>query len=192
MSKFFVVPVVVVSLFSLACIGPREPGPLEHEFGQVIFWEVTDSTSSADHCTDAQDFSEAITPPPFGPNTFWMYRMSEDGMSAVAVDCTQLQAETCSDRTEVFTVTGNELIHVGDPELIEAGIGCDIYLDQVWTSRDDGDVGRFEVEFSFSFEGDSTACTAYDTVIAASGANGEGLTNCTVVLDAELAFVRVD
>jgi hypothetical protein len=182
-----------VFLSGLACLGPRDPGPLEEEWGEVLFWEVTALDSSVSSCTDAASFADALTLPPLEEHTFFVVRVADDGKTATAMDCTETRAESCTAIDGfVFEIDGHTLEYVQPPEEIDGGGGCDVSVAPVWTMVDDGDIGALQVAISFPFEGEDSACGALDDGIAAQGTNGEGLMDCQLTLDAELAFSNAD
>ena len=193
MSRPLTLCVAALFLSCLACLGPREAGPLEDEWGQVLFWEVTALESDATACTDAADFQDALDLPPLEPNTFFIVRVADDGRTAVAADCTETRAETCTDLDDfVFDIDGNVLEYVEPPEVVSSGLGCEVAVAPVWTMIDDGDIGALEVSITFPFDGDPDDCASLDADIATLGNNGDGLMDCAATLTADLEFFTAD
>jgi hypothetical protein len=186
---------LVVGAWSLACTSvQREPGPHEEERGRVTFWEVTDLTLSDEGCTDDPGFADALVTPALEPNTFFMYAVSDDGTVAVAQDCTELSADSCSEVVDLtFEVDGHELVWIdqGD-EVIARSPVCEVFGRQAWSFVDGGETATLDVVIDFPFEGTDNGCDELDEQLAEQGSNGYGLATCEVVLSARLAFTLVD
>ncbi len=188
-----VLPAILVSLCCLACLGPRKPGPLEREYGDVIFWEVTSIETSQESCTNAADLEAATTPPPLRENTFFMYEVSDDGSTATTMDCTENRASSCTEvQDQDFSVEGHRLVWTAEPQNITSGTSCGVLLGQAWVFQDGGEEATIDVLMAFEFDGEPAACEVLDDDIANSGTNGDGLMNCEVLLTADMVFSNVD
>lgn len=183
---------VVSMLLLAACGGSREPGPLSSEHGAVLFWEVSSLGSSVTSCTDAPDYASATEPPALDENSYLIYRLSEDGTSALLQSCTETRASSCSDGDLTFAVDGHTLTTSVGPSVVTTVGACEIANTQAWTLTDEGNTAALTVATTFAFSGDANDCDAADDVLANGGTNGFGLSECEVTLTAELDFATAD
>lgn len=181
---FAVAVAVCAALPMLVACGPREPGPHEAERGQIFYWQVTSSEVVAgDKCTDNESFRSDLEPEPLEANTFLMYRLSEDGRTAVAQTCTSTDADSCVDSETgiVFDVSGNELISDPPPAVRDVeGSSCDLEGDELWTVEDQGETMRFTLDVEFNLVGDPLVCADLERQAEADAPNGEGMNGCVV------------
>jgi len=185
--------VAVTAASSLACLGEREPGPLEREHGKVLFWEVDSLAVDNEGCSDAPDLQQALAAPTLEEGTFFIYEVDDDGSQATAQDCTETRAESCSPVPEVvFDIDGHLHTYAPEPELVTETPDCDILGRQVWLFEDLGEVGTLDIAIDFPFEGLVSACEQLDDDLASEGTNDLGLASCEVTLSAELSFFRAD
>jgi hypothetical protein len=185
---------IVVAVIAAAC-GPREAGPDEREFGEVQFWEVTGDgeITFGPECTDAESFRGDITPPEFQPNSFLVFKLSDDGSTATAQDCERIDPDSCvDDELDIVfevdvdshtytTALPTQIIPTGNP-------ACDIEMAQTWTLEDLGETLTLDVDLPTTLVGDPAACAAAEEAIAAEGSNGQGIDGCVVNLHVETEF----
>ena len=193
MGRASLAAVVMVAVSTLGCLGPRDPGPLEEEFGQVLFWEVTSTSLGDEGCTDDPAFQDTLSLPPLEENTYFMYRVSDDGKTAVAQDCAELDADSCVAVDDItFDIDGHEHVWSPEPESITRSPVCEVFGRQVWRFDDQGTDGTLDILIDFPFEGTDNGCAELDADMAAQSTNGLGLASCEISLSAELAFSFAD
>ncbi|MCO4746891.1 MAG: hypothetical protein KC912_18990 [Proteobacteria bacterium] len=183
---------VAVSLALFVGCAPREAGPHSGEFGQVLFWSVTSLDLTSDACTDDPEFAEATEPPVLEENSFLMYRVSDDGATAVSMSCTETRASSCTEGDLVFDVQGHELTLDRDGGNVTSVGDCNVSALQQWSIVDAGESGTMAVDMSFPMTGDANDCGAAEDIIANGGTNGFGLADCSIQLTAELEFFTAD
>ena len=171
------------------CLKEREPGPHDSDEGKVTYWLVTDSDSTVEQCTDAEDWAEALEAPEFGDNSYFMYRVESGGKTATSMDCDTLDPSSCSEGDMEFTIDGHTLTYTAPPEVVATEVDCDVALDAVWTFVDNGEDGDFTLGITFSYDGDS--CDAVETAVIAEGTNGYGLADCEIAVEVGLEMAQV-
>lgn len=183
----------VLAAWALACTGARDPGGSDLDHGKVLFWEVEAADLEQFDCTDADDIQEALTLPALEEGTYFMYRLSEEGDTATAQDCSRLDADSCSPIDGLtFDVAGTSMVATPDPQTIDASGDCTVSLQETWTFDDRGEDGTLTLSLTFPFEGPAADCAALDTMLAAQGSNGLGLQDCEVVFDVDVLFTLAD
>lgn len=186
------VALVGSAAFVVACMGPREAGR-DKDFGKTLFWEVLDLDSGNVGCTDDPGFQDALQAPPLEAGTFFVYALSDDGKTAVAQDCTETRAASCSDASEItFEVDGTEMLYVAEPVRVEASRLCDVELTEMWRFVDGGEDATLDATIAFDFLGVPNACDELEASLVEASNNGLGLSTCEIQVNAELAFVIAD
>lgn len=180
------------SALILGC-GGRDAGPSEREYGQILFWEVTDTELLWDQCTDASDFRGTVEAPEFEENSFIVYRVSDDGSELIDQTCETTDADTCSDSdlNLVFERDGSDYLHDPEPTVgDEVAAGCRLVSDPLWTLSDEGTQLFLDVGLTFSLQGDG--CEGVDENIARTGMNEFGIDGCTTTIAVTADFFRRD
>ena len=184
------IPALSLALLTAAC-GPREAGVTESDHGSIFYWEVTSADSTFnDECTDDEDLREASTPN-FEENTFIIYRVADDGQTAISQDCDTTSASSCSDDGDpiVFDIDGTELIYDPGPEVEDVeNSACDLQNDQRWVLTDNGETMTMALELLFNHVGDVDLCAAVEQQLEAQSGNGQGLDGCAITLNVEAEF----
>ena len=184
------IPALSLALLTAAC-GPREAGVTESDHGSIFYWEVTSADSTFnDECTDDEDLREASTPN-FEENTFIIYRVADDGQTAISQDCDTTSASSCSDDDDpiVFDIDGTELIYDPGPEVEDVeNSACDLQNDQRWVLTDNGETMTMALELLFNHVGDVDLCAAVEQQLEAQSGNGQGLDGCAITLNVEAEF----
>ena len=179
--------IVVLGLTSSAC-DVRPPGPLEEERGLVSFWEIVEADVTFDQCTDSPTWRNTFPEPSDFLNAFISYRVSEDGRSAVRVQCTTTDPTTCSpvDPPEIFTVEGNVLTLETPPAFgVVAGIDCEQSIAGRWRLVDEGSDMQVEIVNVFELTGTATACDELNNVFVQLGTNQTGIRSCQIIVNAQ-------
>ncbi len=183
---------VVLVASGLTACGPRTAGPNEGEYGQIFYWQVTDSgLEVGEDCTDADDWQDTLEPVPFSENTYLIYKVAPDGSEAVSQSCATTDATSCADSDSgiVFQIDGSTLTYDPEAELyVVDNSACDLEGDAVWTMSDDGETLHLDVDIDYSLVGDATACEALEEQIQLDSPNGKGIDACTVTLTVDATF----
>lgn len=178
----------------IAACGPRAPGPHEHEWGDIFYWEVTGSELDVGHrCTDAPSFRDKLQGPEFEENTYLMYRVDTDGRSAVMQSCRTLDPATCEDSALdlVFEIDGQKLVAHPPPDVRDIeNSACKLEGDEIWTVLDRGETMKLTYETTFQLVGDVTACAELEDRIVSQSSNGQGVNDCTLTLIVDGVFDR--
>ena len=192
MSRIAMVVVVAV----VAACGPREPGPSEVEFGETQFWEVSsDGTLTfGDACTDAASFRDEIAPPEFAPNSFVVFKIADDGATAILQDCERIDPSSCQDDelNLVFDIDASAHTYTAEgPPLrqdLDSVEDCDLELTQLWTLVDKGETLTLDLEMTTTLVGDEAACADLDQSASEQGTNGQGFDGCVLNIGVETTF----
>jgi len=171
--------------------GERAAGPHQEEFGLVTFWHVTNSTSELTSCTDSTEWSDAVTAPAFGDNSYLMYKVV-DSTSALSQSCSELDASSCSDDGDIWNISGNVLTFVDEPTTLVGDSACDFALQPTWTVTDSGTTALFNIDMVFSADETKSDCAALDQSIKVASSNGHGLLDCNISIDVDMEFTMVE
>ena len=171
----------------------RQSGPHESERGLVTYWRVTGSSSTVEACTDSADFASAVIPPDFSDNSFLMYMVQSDGVSAISQDCDTTNASSCTADTDaVWSISGNTLSYSSGDFTIQGTADCELVQHADWTLEDNGATAAWSVVISYEYDSEEAACGALEDSIIADAANGLGFENCIITNDVQLAFEKAE
>lgn len=184
---------IVVAALVAACA--RTPGPHRVDFGEVQFWEASGDgeVTFGDACTDADSFRDDITAPEFPANSFLMFRIAEDGETAVAQDCTRIDTSTCVDNElglvfEIDVDAHTYTAELAPQVLATSSPQCDMELGQTWTLEDLGETLTLDMDLPTTLVGDPAACAAVETAVVDQGTNGQGIDGCIVNLHVDTEY----
>jgi hypothetical protein len=180
-----------MSMVALSGCGERDSGPHATEEGRVTYWEVTDSDSAVTACTDAESWAETVSGPVFSSGSYLMYRVESGGLTATGQSCETVAASSCSDSDVLWEIDGPLLTFVDEPVALDTSSACDVSMNVIWQVVDEGEIGLFTVEITFGYQ-ESAECEDLEASIIAASQNGHGLANCTIQMEADLAFSHVD
>lgn len=166
--------------FVVACDpGPRKPGP--HP-GEQVFWRITSSDVAFGQCTDHPEFIAELAPIPFDENTYFAYRVSKDGKTAVVLDCATRSPASCKDNDlgVEFQVSGHELFFSADHATAIDQTQCSLTASESWTLEDRGTTLDMRLGNVFGLQGDEADCAAVDASVAKASPNSLGIQGCVV------------
>ena len=181
---------LVLSLLN-GCLVERAPGPHEEDRGKMTYWLVLESEGSVTGCTDAQSWSTLIEPPAFDPYTFIIYRVEEDGETAMGQDCARLSPSTCTDNDQVFAIDGHLLSSDLPPQTVLQQGGCALEMQARWEIEDQGPTGIFTLPSTFRYTGSEEACADLEEQVRAESPNGLGLEGCSTGIVVNLRLDRI-
>ncbi|MBI4699643.1 MAG: hypothetical protein HY744_00510 [Deltaproteobacteria bacterium] len=172
------------------CSGPdpRAAGPLESEWGRVTYWRVESATAAVTGCTDAPAWAEVVATPQIAVGSFFIYRLSTDGQSAVGQKCSSTDSSTCTDLDQIYAVSDHELVYEAAASTVQKQGACEVVRLVVWTILDQGERGAFTARHSFGARPSPESCQALEQELQSSSPNGRGVLGCLVQADAQLAF----
>ncbi len=161
------------------------PGPIDDSDEINFFWRMTQSTVQFGTCTDDPDFREDITPIEIGDATYLIYRVSEDGKSARALECTHVDPKTCSTHPDASTwsVAGGELSRSVSYTDSISPQGCNLTqnITELILAKDDDVTFSIANTLTLSDETPgSGVCDELDNDIKASSPNGFGFKGCVI------------
>ncbi|MBI4703999.1 MAG: hypothetical protein HY744_23065 [Deltaproteobacteria bacterium] len=177
-----------------ACAGPdpRTSGPHESERGLVTYWRVESTSASTLRCTDAPEWADVVAPPDVVAGSHLIYRVSADGRTAVGQSCATTDASTCHDIDQVYAISEHKLVYEPAPSVVAREGECELLRKVVWTIVDQGERGRFVVEYSFGSRPAPDSCQFLDAAIKDDSPNRFGALACLVQVDAQLAFLGAE
>ncbi len=169
------------------CLPERE-GPSADDNGAILYWELHQFETIYDECTDEPGSVVELEAPEFQENSFFVYRIAEDGSRAITQDCTTTNGETCSDSPlgiELIRNAGNTYTWDAPRAVLGSGAaGCAVYGDELWTFTDNGEDATLDASVTYELEGET--CAAFDDSVKETAPNGLGVDGCTVTIRAEL------
>lgn len=184
---------LVCVLGAVAC--GRPPGPHEDERGDVTYWIINDSTAARTGCSDGRGYADLeLNKLEYTPGISWyfIYQLSEDGNSAVFMDCKRESFNDCTRRENlVLRVIGHELAISDPPVVLETFDGCQLEMRERLLLTDKGTRGVGEERLLFEFVGDAAACDAAEAKIRAEAPNGLGLRDCQITATHKAVFSHV-
>lgn len=188
------IAVAALTMFATACTveteAARESGPHAEEFGLITSWLAGASTSTRDGCTDSTDWSGKVSEPDF-EGTYLFYKVN-DATSALGQTCETTSASSCSDADYSWSIAGNVLTLDDDPVTIEGDDKCDLVLQPVWKVVDNGETADFQVVMTFAADETKSDCAALEQSIKDASPNENGLLSCTITIDVDMAFQKVE
>lgn len=172
----------LLSLLCLAACGSDDITP-----GETYFWKVTGSTVAFGACADEPDFRDSTQPLPYTEGTYLAYRISEDGKTAVAQQCTRLEASACTDGDSgiVFDIAGRELTWVDESQQPIGSTACVLSQHTTWTLVDGVSTMTLEVANLLSLTGDEADCARVEADMKRRSPNGLGVEGCVVTFTLE-------
>lgn len=185
--KWTIVATVSAAAMAMGCL-PERDGPTADDNGAILYWELHTIDTVYDGCSDAPDSPTQIDAPEFQENSFFIYRISEDGSQAITQDCTSTDGGTCSDSDLGIVLTrnrGNTYTWDAPPQQLgAAAAGCTVIGDELWVFTDNGEDGVLDASVTYELQGEG--CSAYDQSVAEMSPNGEGVDGCTLTIQAEV------
>ncbi len=168
----------------------RAPGPHDHEVGAVTYWEGTEAGAWAfDRCSSDLE-AELGDDDPFGSGGFVTYMVEEGGKTALDMDCSTTDADSCTANTDIQYVIDNHTLTAEDQQATEVATTCDMVADLTVEVEDFGETGTAFVEMALSLDG--AGCTSVETQLQNASSNEYGADGCIVSADVELVFSHVD
>lgn len=170
----------------------RLAGPLDDEVNAVTYWRVTDSSATVEQCTDAAQWSDAVTAPEFKDNSFLMYKVLEGKKEALMQSCDTTSASSCSDDKDgaTWSIDQHTLSYQSDPVTISGDAKCDYLLQPTWTLVDKGETADWTVDLVFQAHPDKSDCVDFDAAVKKDSTNGHGILDCRIQLKVALAFEK--
>lgn len=171
-------PILAGVALLLSCGGPRKPGARP---GETLYWRVISSDVSYSACTDDPEF-RTIEPIPFDENTYFIYRVEQDGKKATALKCESFDPASCQPHTSglAFDVAGTELLFSQEGKSPIGSAGCNLLDSQTWVLTDHGTTMTMEVNHVLSLVDAPAACDTVEETVKAQSPNGVGLRGCMV------------
>lgn len=152
---------------------------------KVFFWHITSANVEFGACTDEAWFRDAFQAPDAGGNAYLMYEVSKDGKTASSIDCTHVDADTCTTPANpiVWQVAGSELTRTATFDSSIPDAGCTIEENITDTISDNGKTMSDSLVDVISLVDEQVgACADLDTQVKAHATNGFGLEGCVVTL----------
>jgi hypothetical protein len=179
--------------------GSRQP--MDNK-GDVIFWQISSSAANFTACSDDPNFEAFFDPASatadsffqqFQPGNTFVYRLSQDGTTATAQNCSSLDSSTCTDNpTFVFQAAGDDLI-LGQDQIISfqnvSACAIDDALD--WDLTDQGQTMTMSVNNTLSLIGDAGTCGQIEMSQEAQSPNGKGYQGCIISISADTTLEAV-
>jgi hypothetical protein len=168
---------LVLAVLLAACGGASGPQP-----NAVTFWQITSSTVDFGQCSDDAQFRQEAQPISFAENSYIIYKVSADAKSALAQDCTHLDAKTCQDSQPpvLFQIAGRELTFTRETKDPVGGSGCNLQQAETWTLTDNDQTMSLEISNVLSLVDASTACDAVESDLKTRSPNMLGVQGCVV------------
>lgn len=163
----------------VACGGPREPGSRPNE---TVYWKVTKSDVEFGQCTDDPLFRDQIKPVEFSENSYFVYRVEQDGTKATNMACTSFAPSSCvkSEPELVFDVAGNELNLTRQLKNPIGDGGCQLQTTQQWVATDKGTAMDLDVSNTMSLVDHPTECERIEQDVKSQSPNQLGFQGCVV------------
>jgi hypothetical protein len=186
-------------LWGVASCGSRKP---MDDKGDVIFWQISTSAANFTSCSDDPNFEGFFDPSSstadsffqqFQPGNTFAYRLSQDGTTATAQNCSSLDSSTCSDNpTFVFQSAGNDLI-LGQDQIISFQNVSDCAIDDAldWDVTDQGQTMTMSVDNTLSLIGDAGTCAQIEASQKSQSPNGKGYQGCIISISASTTLEAV-
>ncbi|HEY1088232.1 MAG TPA: hypothetical protein VGE37_11075 [Archangium sp.] len=167
----------LLALLLTAC--GQYTGPQPNAFS---FWQVKTSTLEWGECSDAMDIRDTVAPIQLTDNTFIIYRVSDDGKTAVTQKCTTLDDRTCapSDGGVVFDVVGRELTFTRTTKDPVGNTGCSLQQTELWTLTDATRAMTLDVTNTLTLVDSRPGCDSVEADLKARSPNMLGVEGCVI------------
>jgi hypothetical protein len=173
--------VVSASILALAGCGGSPSNALTPN--AVYFWQITSSTVEFGQCSDDASFRMDAQPIAFTDNSYLIYRVSQDGKTAVTQECARLDANTCkaSANPITFTIAGRELTFTRQSKAPIGMTGCNLQQSETWTLADKGNkTMTLDIANTLSLVDSPPACDAVEADLKMRSPNMLGVEGCVV------------
>ena len=169
---------MILALVFLSC-GPAKKGPQPNE---TYFWKVTKSDLVFGSCSDATDFRASITPITITDNSYFVYKVAADGLTAVSQSCTSLDVKTCKtpDAPVTFQIAGTELTFLQDRKVLIDTTTCNLQQSETWTLRDMASTFTLDIDNVLALTDSTTDCDKVEANLKTRSPNMLGVVGCVV------------
>ena len=166
-----------LALILVGC--PQYTGP---QANATYFWQMKTSTIEFGACTDDADFREPLTPLMLTDNTFIIYKVSDDGKTAVSQKCDRLDSSSCapSDGGVVFDVAGRELTFTRSQKVPIGTTGCSLQQNETWTLTDATRAMTLDLVNVLTLVDSPPACDQVEADLKMRSPNGLGVEGCVI------------
>ncbi len=141
-------------------------------------------------CTNANSWLDDISPVGFEEDSFFVYRLADNGKTATAQVCETFAARTCTPvRGFVFNRNKHTFILNFPDELRSLrNTDCELNIAQTWTMVDAGQAASLRLASAYSLVGEPSQCDPIEALIVADAPNGLGIDGCSIDSRIELRF----
>ncbi|MEW5739201.1 MAG: hypothetical protein AB1938_09770 [Myxococcota bacterium] len=148
----------------------------------VYFWQITSSTVEFGQCSDDPTFRMDAQPIAFTDNSYIIYRVSQDGKTAVTQDCMRLDASTCAPSTNpiTFNIAGRELTFTRESKAPVGTTGCNLQQSETWTLTDSNKTMTLDIANVLSLVDSPPACDSVEADLKMQSPNMLGVQGCVV------------
>lgn len=165
-------------VLATGCPGPAT-GPTP---GGTYFWRVLSSTIEFGACSDEPTFRDGLRPVPFTENSFVVYRVADDGATAVTQDCSRLDAQSCVTPAmpDTYDISGFELTRSETFKNPIQNSSCMLSQNVNETIVESGRSMTFELISILTLTDSPTDCPNVESGLKRNSPNGLGVEGCVI------------